>query len=490
MRDNEKLQKGWKFDNSYRKLPSLFFKTLHPEYVPKPELIIFNETLAQELGLDKEIVKSKQGVEILAGNKVPEGAFPLAMAYAGHQFGYFTNLGDGRAILLGEHITPDNKRIDIQLKGSGRTPFSRGGDGKATLGSMLREYIISEAMHGLDIPTTRSLAVVKTGEQIMRHIAQTGAILNRTASSHLRVGTFAFAAKWGTIEELRRLADYAIERHYPEITLNRNPYLSLLEKVMERQASLVAKWNLVGFIHGVMNTDNVTISGETIDYGPCAFMNSYAISTVFSSIDHQGRYSFGNQASITEWNMTRFAETLLPLIDEDLDIAIKKAQQSLSKFPKIYDQFWLSGMCNKLGLFVKKETDHQLINTLLESMQLYKADYTNTFKALTTGRLEGIKLFETEEFKQWYSAWKQRLQEQPQSNEEVEILMKRTNPAVIPRNELVEDALEDADIDGTLDTMYKLLEVLKDPYGYTSHQEKYSNLPDKPDEGYKTYCGT
>jgi len=490
MRAKHKQEIEWIFDNSYGKLPSLFFTSIYPECVPKPELVIFNEKLAQELGLDKEALQSKQGIEILAGNKVPQGAFPLAMAYAGHQFGYFSKLGDGRAILLGEHITPDGKRIDIQLKGSGRTPFSRGGDGKAALAPMLREYIISEALYALGIPTTRSLAVVKTGEQIMRETVQIGAVLTRTASSHLRVGTFEYAAKYGSIDDLRSLADYAIERHYPDIKLDKNPFISLLEKVIDRQAKLVAKWNLVGFIHGVMNTDNVTISGETIDYGPCAFMDDYSINTVFSSIDHQGRYANSNQASITEWNMACFAESLLPIIHEDIAIATQEALKSISKFSPIYYSYWISGMCNKLGIFKAKELDDQLVNNLLKIMQMYKADYTNTFKALTMGKLEGVKLFESEEFKLWHIAWQKRLKEQQQSKEDATQLMKETNPSIIPRNYLVENALKDADIYGKIHTMEKLLEALNEPYGYTVQQEEYSKLPDKPDKEYRTYCGT
>lgn len=489
MIDNHKQQEWLELENSYRALPPLFFTLTHPELVPNPELIVLNKQLAEKMGLDIEKLKSKQGLEFLAGNKVPEGAFPLAMAYGGHQFGHFTKLGDGRAILLGEYITRDSQRIDIQLKGAGRTPYSRGGDGKATLGPMLREYIISEGMYGLEIPTTRSLAVVKTGENIMRNSIQAGALLTRTASSHLRVGTFEYAAKYGTIKDLRSLADYAIQRHYSEIGNDKSPYVSFLEKVIDRQAQLVAKWNLVGFIHGVMNTDNVTISGETIDYGPCAFMDDYSIATVFSSIDLQGRYAFGNQVSITKWNMFRFAEALLPLFNEDIELSIKEAEKSVSKFTKRYYHYWLLGMCNKLGISDYIEPDNQLIYKLLEMMQLYKADYTNTFKALSIGKLEGIKLFETEEFKQWHSIWQQRLKEQQQSEEVVEKLMKRTNPAVIPRNDMVEKALEDAE-KGKLDTMERLLSVLRKPYEYTLQQEEYSKLPDKKNKEYKTYCGT
>ena len=308
---------GWNFDNSYARLPKSFFSGTNPTPVRSPKLITLNHQLAASLGLNAEALQSEDGVAVLAGNRIPEGASPLAQAYAGHQFGHFNMLGDGRAVLLGEQITPQGKRVDIQLKGPGRTPYSRGGDGRAALGPMLREYIISEAMHALGIPTTRSLAVVTTGEAVIRETELPGAILTRVAASHLRVGTFQYVAKWGTVEELRILADYTLKRHFPDVEADGNPYLSLLQEVIKRQAELIAKWQLVGFIHGVMNTDNMAISGETIDYGPCAFMDVYDPATVFSSIDRQGRYAYGNQPSIAGWNLARFAETLLPLLDDN-----------------------------------------------------------------------------------------------------------------------------------------------------------------------------
>ena len=488
--DNNKSQTQLTFENSYGTLPSLFFTKTLPDNSPNPELVIFNDSLALELGIDKKAFISNQGVDILSGNKISPTSSPIAMAYCGYQFGHLATLGDGRAILLGEHITPLDQRIDIQLKGSGRTTYSRGGDGKATLSSMLREYVMSEAMYGLGIPTTRSLAVIKTGEVILRGTAQTGAILTRTAASHLRVGTFSYANEYGTINDIKSLADYAIDRHYPKIKDDKNPYLSLLENVIDCQARLIAKWNLVGFVHGVLNTDNVTISGETIDYGPCAFMDDYSLSTVFSSIDVNGRYSYGNQPNITVWNMARFAETLLPLIDENPDTSILLAKKAVVNFSKIYDQYWLLGMCHKLGLFNIEDGDESLINRLLELMEQYNADYTNTFKALTTKKLEGIKLFETEEFIQWHLDWSERLKKQNSSNEEVVNLMKITNPAIIPRNFFVEKVLEDADKYDNMESLHDFLQALRDPYSYTAKQELYSNLDNNHDKGYQTYCGT
>ena len=361
-------------------------------------MIIFNDSLATSLGLDVQALKSEEGLAVLAGNRIPEGALPLAQAYAGHQFGHFAMLGDGRAMLIGEQITPLGERFDIQLKGSGRTPYSRGGDGRAALGPMLREYIISEAMHALGIPTTRSLAVVTTGESIIRETDLPGAILTRVAASHLRFGTFQYVAKWGTDEELRSLADYALQRHFPEIEADESRYLALLQEVIKRQAALVAKWQLVGFIHGVMNTDNMTISGETIDYGPCAFMDTYDPATVFSSIDIQGRYAYGNQPNIVGWNLARFAETLIPLLHEDYAEGAKLAQDAISDFPEQYHSNWLTGMRAKLGLFNEEKQDESLIEDLLRMMEKYHADYTNTFRALTFNKLEDTALFGTPEF--------------------------------------------------------------------------------------------
>lgn len=479
---------GWHFDNSYARLPELFFTKVELNPVREPALIILNEDLAASLGVDANMLKSEQGLAILAGNEVPEGAHPLAQAYAGHQFGNFTMLGDGRAMLIGEQITPSGERFDIQLKGSGPTPYSRRGDGRAALGPMLREYIISEAMHGLEIPTTRSLAVVTTGEPIIRETILPGAILTRVSSSHLRFGTFQYAANWGTAEELQALADYAIERHFPEVVADENRVLSFLEEVIKRHASLVAKWQLVGFVHGVMNTDNMTISGETIDYGPCAFLDVYAPTTVFSSIDVQGRYAYANQPSIVGWNLARFAETLLPLLHVDESEAMRLAQDALMEFPGLYQKNWLSGMRKKLGLFNEEQADESLIVDLLKMMDKYEADYTNTFRALTFAEWKDAELFSTLEFLEWYELWEARLKRQEENKEVQQQLMKDYNPAVIPRNQQVEAALEAA-VEGDYQVMENLLDVLAKPYAHTSEQTHYA-IPPESDEPYQTFCGT
>ena len=480
---------GWKFDNSYARLPQTFFTSQKPISVSSPKLAIFNEQLATSLGLNIQGLQSEEGAAVFAGNKIPEGASPLAQAYAGHQFGHFTMLGDGRAVLLGEHITPTGERYDIQLKGSGRTPYSRGGDGRAALGPMLREYIISEAMHGLGIPTTRSLAVTTTGEEIARESYLPGAILTRVAASHLRVGTFQYAARWGSEEELRELADYAIKRHYPEIEGDENRYLSFLHEVIKRQAMLIAKWQLVGFIHGVMNTDNMTISGETIDYGPCAFMDTYDPATVFSSIDREGRYAYGNQPNIAVWNLARLAEALLPLLHENQEEAVTLAQDKLSDFAQFFESNWLEGMRAKLGLFNGEELDKPLIKDLLDMMKNHGADYTNTFRALTLDKPEETNLQETTEFSPWLERWKERLGRQEESRDSSIQLMRNSNPSVIPRNHRVEEALEAAN-NGDFTVMEKLLEVLEDPYAYTAEQNNYTTLPTPSHLPYRTFCGT
>jgi len=480
---------GWKFDNSYARLPQTFFTSQKPISVSSPKLAIFNEQLATSLGLNIQGLQSEEGAAVFAGNKIPEGASPLAQAYAGHQFGHFTMLGDGRAVLLGEHITPTGERYDIQLKGSGRTPYSRGGDGRAALGPMLREYIISEAMHGLGIPTTRSLAVTTTGEEIARESYLPGAILTRVAASHLRVGTFQYAARWGSEEELRELADYAIKRHYPEIEGDENRYLSFLHEVIKRQAMLIAKWQLVGFIHGVMNTDNMTISGETIDYGPCAFMDTYDPATVFSSIDREGRYAYGNQPNIAVWNLARLAEALLPLLHENQEEAVTLAQDKLSDFAQFFESNWLEGMRAKLGLFNGEELDKPLIKDLLDMMKNHGVDYTNTFRALTLDKPEETNLQETTEFSPWLERWKERLGRQEESRDSSIQLMRNSNPSVIPRNHRVEEALEAAN-NGDFTVMEKLLEVLEDPYAYTAEQNNYTTLPTPSHLPYRTFCGT
>lgn len=485
-------QTGWNFDNSYSGLPASFYTRIDPTPVRSPKLIVFNHPLASFLGLDATAMQSDEGIAVLAGNRIPEGALPIAQAYAGHQFGYFTMLGDGRAILLGEQISPQGERLDIQLKGPGRTPYSRGGDGRAALGPMLREYIISEAVHALGIPTTRSLAVVATGQPVTREKEYPGAILTRIATSHIRVGTFQYAANYGTVQDLRALADYTIERHYPYITANasedRARYLMLLEEVIKQQAALIAKWQLVGFIHGVMNTDNMTISGETIDYGPCAFMDMYDPETVFSSIDSMGRYAYGNQPYIGGWNLARFAETLLPLLHDDQELAIGLAQDRMSLYMDYYHADWLQGMRSKLGLADEEEDDEPLVNRLLELMKEYGEDYTNTFRALTLNELECAEMFRSSEFTEWHRLWKERLGRQQDSEISPTQLMRSSNPAIIPRNHRVEAALEAAE-QGDLSIMDRLLAVLSNPYAYSDEQVEYSTLPEttKP---YRTYCGT
>lgn len=479
-----------KLENTYCELPSIFYSKETPQNILKPKLVEFNKELVEDLGLDSKFLNSDEGIQFLVGNKILEGSIPIAQAYAGHQFGHFTMLGDGRAILLGELISGNGQRLDIQLKGAGKTKYSRGGDGKAALGPMLREYIISEGMYGLKIPTTRSLAVISTGENVIREEFLEGALLVRIAKSHIRVGTFQFARNFGSVEDIRRLADYTLNRHFKKDNYEENPYLYLLKEVINNQAKLIAKWQLVGFIHGVMNTDNMTISGETIDYGPCAFMDSYNIDTVFSSIDINGRYSYGNQPKIGAWNLTRFAESLLPLLDDDIDKAIKIAENALSDYGRLYNEYYYNGMRAKLGLFNKEEEDENLILSLLTIMNNFKADYTNTFLNLTLDNLEEMNIFKSEEFKKWYEAWQARLARQNVSMDEIKELMKSNNPIVIPRNHIVENGIKAAINNNDYTVINKFLEVLKDPYDYSKISEEYSKIPEAPSCPYKTYCGT
>ena len=418
---------------------------------------------------------------------MPDGTNSIAQAYAGHQFGHFTMLGDGRAVLLGEHIDNKNQRFDIQFKGSGRTSFSRGGDGRAALGPMLREYIISEAINALKIPTTRSLAVVKTGEKVVRENLLNGAILTRVASSHIRVGTFQYIAATQNLEDLNTLVDYTINRHYPEIKSSKNKALDLLSLVMERQCQLVVNWMRVGFIHGVMNTDNMAISGETIDYGPCAFMDQYDPKTVFSSIDKFGRYAFSNQPPITKWNLARFAECLIPLIDKDEGTAIKIATGLIDNFQNIYEQKWLNMMRDKLGLFGEDKNDQTLINKLLEWMKNNNADYTNTFCHLMDGEFDD-EIYKNDDFKGWTNEWQKRIKLNNSFDKHLE-LMKKTNPLVIPRNQKVEEALADAD-KGNLEKMNKLLKVLSNPYSDQENIIEFQKPAPIGNEKYQTFCGT
>jgi len=482
---NTRIKTSWNLENSYAELPEFFYSKINLSKVSSPKLVVLNNELAEYLGLDINELQSEEGVSYFAGNSVPKGSIPIAQAYAGHQFGYFTMLGDGRAMLLGEQITPNGK-YDIQLKGSGRTPYSRGGDGRAALGPMLREYIVSEAMHALDIPTSRSLAVVTTGEPVIREKILKVAILTRVASSHIRVGTFEYAANFGTEENVRQLANYTIDRHYKEIEKDDFPYLSFLKEVVKRQASLIAKWQLVGFIHGVMNTDNMALSGETIDYGPCAFMDAYNPNTVFSSIDTYGRYVYKNQPKIAVWNLSRFAETLLQLLHEKNDKAIKLAQDTVAEFYELYHNNWISGMRKKLGIFNEEAEDEALIEELLNIMHKNNEDYTNTFIKLTFGNT----LNDSAEYKEWHNKWQARLQRQNKTKDELFELMKNSNPAVIPRNHRVEEALRTADENEDYSVMDKLISVLKNPFAHSADQKEYAELPPPSFCNYKTFCGT
>jgi uncharacterized protein YdiU (UPF0061 family) len=479
---------GWHFDNTYSKLSKIFREEIKPTPVHDPNLVILNEELAKDLNLDFSKIDNKDLAKLFSGNVLPNDTNTIAQAYAGHQFGHFTMLGDGRAVLLGEHLSNKNNRFDIQFKGSGRTSFSRGGDGRAALGPMLREYIISEAIHALNIPTTRSLAVVKTGEKVVRENLLDGAILTRVASSHIRVGTFQYISARQNIEDLNTLVNYTIERHYPQIKSSKTKALDLLNLVMEKQCQLVVDWMRVGFIHGVMNTDNMTISGETIDYGPCAFMDQYHPKTVFSSIDKFGRYAYSNQPPITKWNLARFAECLIPLIDKDEEVAIKIATEVIDNFQNIYEKKWLNMMRDKLGLFGEDKDDRKLIDDLLGWMEKYKIDYTNTFCHLMEIKIDE-NTYKDEVFITWFNEWKKRSKLNNSSKEKQIELMKQNNPIVIPRNHKVEQALYEANNDN-LEKMNKLNKVLKNPYSNQEDITEYQVPAPKTDEKYQTFCGT
>ena len=478
---------GWNLESTYADLPEIFFSNQKPAPIQNPHMLIFNEGLAQSLGLNSHKLKSMP--EVFAGNTLPFGAQPISQAYAGFQFGQFTMLGDGRAVLLGERITPEGRRFDIQLKGSGRTPYSRRGDGLAALSPMLREYIISEAMFHLGIPTTRSLAVVLTGQDVFREKVLQGAILTRVASSHIRVGTFDYLVVFGTKEHVQKLSDYCIWRHFPWLENEEEKYLLFLREVCKLQAHLIAKWQLVGFIHGVMNTDNMAISGETIDYGPCAFMDTYNPITVFSSIDTYGRYAYRNQPVIGTWNLGRFAQALLPLLHGDQENAIELADKELAVYWETYQENWLSGMRAKLGLTDVEEGDSGLISELLDVMEANRLDYTTTLRSLSFAQHELPSWYDVPdkpEFNVWREKWKARLGRQSQSKAESMDLMKKHNPAVIPRNYLVEEALAAAE-DGDMDKTSNLLEALRRPF---EDSEVYSPTPPEPRYRYKTFCGT
>ena len=480
---------GWHFDNTYSKLPKSFLENIKPVPVKNPKLIILNKSLAKQLNLDFSKFSDTDLAQMFSGNSLPEGSETIAQAYAGHQFGHFTMLGDGRAVMLGEHLDKENKRFDIQFKGSGRTSFSRSGDGRAVLGPMLREYIISEAMHALNIPTTRSLAVVSTGEEVIREQMLPGAILTRVASSHIRVGTFQYIAATQNADDLKTLFNYTIDRHYPEIKDSKTKALDLLNLLMQKQCELVINWMRVGFIHGVMNTDNMTVSGETIDYGPCAFMDHYHPQTVFSSIDQNGRYSYNNQPRITKWNLARFAECIIPLIDQDEQKAISIATETINNFEKLYEEKWLNMMRDKLGLFDEDRDDKDLIFELLTWMENNKADFTNTFCNLMD--IQSIKdpIYQNQEYLNWIAKWKKRLEKNNTEKEKYLELMRSVNPIFIPRNHKVEEALENIR-ENNLDTLNKLLDVLKNPFEINQNFTEYQKPIPKENSKYQTFCGT
>lgn len=480
---------GFNFNNTYIHLPKAFYTELSPVPVRKPEMVTFNAPLASDMGLDFSGINTDAKAALFGGNIMPEGAEPLAQAYAGHQFGHFTMLGDGRAIVWGEHITPSGQRLDIQFKGSGPTPYSRGADGRAVIGPMLREYIISEAMHALNIPTTRSLAVVTNGEKVYRETGMPGAILTRVASSHIRVGTFEYAALQQDKGIIQTFVNYTIDRHYPWIKEEQNKTLSLLKAVIEKQADLIVHWMRVGFIHGVMNTDNMTLSGETIDYGPCAFMDAYNPSTVFSSIDHMGRYAYANQPNIAQWNLARLAETMLPLLDDEIEKASDTIEEVVSGFALLYKDKWLSMMRAKLGLFGVRAEDESLINDLLGWMQRVGADYTNTFQHLTEEKIPQGEPYNDRAFKEWYTHWQAQLAKNTKPLKSSLSLMRANNPAVIPRNHKVEQVL-DAATNGDLKPLKNLLNALQEPYKNRSNLKPYQSSPEPEDRVYQTFCGT
>jgi uncharacterized protein YdiU (UPF0061 family) len=484
-------------ENTYSALPSRFYARVAPVPVRTPQLTVFNSRLAEELGFDPALVEP-EAATWFSGNQTPEDADPIALAYAGHQFGGFVpQLGDGRAILLGERVARDGVRRDIQLKGSGRTPFSRNGDGRAALGPMLREYLISEAMHALGIPTTRSLAVVTTGEQVVREDLLPGAVLTRVAASHIRVGTFEYFAARDDREAVSQLLGYVITRHYPQARGADVPAQAVLEAVAQRQAALIADWMSVGFIHGVMNTDNMAISGETIDYGPCAFMDHYDPNTVFSSIDHGGRYAYGNQPAIAQWNIARFAETLLPLIDVDTGRAVELATTIVRDFMPVFDAQLLARMRRKIGLVSEQESDVELISTLLAAMKSGGADFTLTFRRLARSVDEPaddgplLELFEPSSgIADWLRRWRERLAGEPQNAAERAARMRRVNPAFIPRNHRVEAALETASTHGDLGPFHQLLKILEHPYDDQPGSSEFEQPPAPGERVLRTFCGT
>jgi serine/tyrosine/threonine adenylyltransferase len=484
------MNTGWIFDNTYNKLSPDFYSTVHPVPADKPELILLNSRLADELGLDFSIADRSQLASIFTGNQLPEGAEPISQAYAGHQFGHFTMLGDGRAIIIGEHLTPGGKRYDIQFKGSGRTPYSRSGDGRATLYSMLREYLISEALYYLGIPASGSLAVAETGQPVYRETEHPGAVLTRVATSHIRIGTFEFAARFLSPEKQQELLDYTISRHYPDLEGSENKALGLLNRVLEKHLELVTEWMRVGFIHGVLNTDNMSISGESIDFGPCAFINKFDPDAAFSSVDIHKRYAFSNQPGIVQWNLAIFAGTLLPFIDDDGEKARESAQEIIQRFVTQFEEEWYLMMGNKLGFIKTGKHEKELINQLLSWMQKSEADYTNTFLVIAEPAETPYHFKAGMEFRSWHDKWKMVLEKQHDGLIEARRRMSNINPVYIPRNHLVEKALAKASFHGDYKNFQNLLERLKRPYQRQWEAIDLQRVPPGFDDEYKTYCGT
>ncbi len=489
---------GFLFDNSYACLPEGFFRACEPTPVIAPTLIRFNHALAEQLGYQGDTNQAELLAQIFSGNQLLPGSRPIATAYAGHQFGGFNpRLGDGRAVLLGEVVAADGRRRDIQLKGAGRTPFSRGGDGRSPLGPVLREYLVSEAMHALGVPTTRALAAVTTGESVYRDKPLPGAILTRVAASHIRVGTFEFFAAQRDIDSLKTLADHVIARHFPDAMSSDQPYLALLKRVVQMQAELIARWMSLGFIHGVMNTDNVLVSGETIDYGPCAFMDSFHPETVFSSIDTGGRYAYRMQPAVGQWNMARFAETLLPLIAADQDQAVEQATAVIRDFLGIYDAAWLRAFRAKLGLREAHSEDRQLIEDLLDLMAQHSVDFTLLFRSLQDAVLapqqavQTLALFQgAAVWQDWAVRWGLRLQLEQQTPEQIAACLRGINPAVIPRNHRIEQAIQAASEDQDFSDFRRLNRILSSPFVATDEDVQWMGPPQPSEKVCKTFCGT
>jgi len=480
---------GFLFDTTYTNLPKQFFIKSKIGTIAEPKIVVFNDELSETIGLKFSDSSSTEKSNIFSGNDLPEGVDLLSQAYAGHQFGHFTMLGDGRAHVWGEHITPSGIRLDIQFKGSGRTPYSRNGDGKAALGPMLREYIISESLFNLGISTTRSLAVVSTGEPIMREMVLPGAILTRVASSHIRVGTFEFAAAQSDKNVIKSLIEYTIKRHYPSLINKDNKELSLIRLVMEKQVDLIVHWMRVGFIHGVMNTDNMTISGETIDYGPCAFMDTFDPNKVFSSIDHGRRYAYDNQPKVAQWNLARLAESILFGIESNIEKVLPVAEGIINEFSVVYKKKWLAMMGSKLGLFFLRKGDEKLIYELLDWMEKNNADFTKTFRDLSNATYPHSKIYDDNQFRQWFDRWQNRLKYNDRALQSAISLMKSVNPNIIPRNHIVDQVLKSAD-SGDFKPLSDLLIAIKEPYKERTSISKYEDLPKPNEQILHTYCGT